>query len=217
MVSLQNEGTALTSDFIRAAIGPSVWDFGNEVLYRLCKEHPRHDSEEIVIAKVWLIGRSYAAAIERRRTVRETTAGDRFYECAVAPGIRQSKIDSWLRSLDTDKSGGVDVPLKVHGKVTDLFSTISQMQKRSLASKYLHFHFPERFYIYDSRACTALARLARPPRRPHVLGTDRQYAAFVHRCDALNERVRKVIGRRLSARELDKVLLAYKARAAGNA
>jgi hypothetical protein len=47
--------------------GPSKWDFGNEILYSMCRQNPFHDKPEIVTAKVWLIGRSYAAAIERGR------------------------------------------------------------------------------------------------------------------------------------------------------
>ena len=56
---------------LRAAVElarlPTLWDVGNEVLYELCTKHPRHAEIPAVIAKVWLIGRSYAAAIERRR------------------------------------------------------------------------------------------------------------------------------------------------------
>jgi len=50
-----------------------------------------------------------------------------------------------------------------------LFSKISGLNKRSLASKYLHFHVPELFYISDSRAYDAMrnsellsAKLAQP-------------------------------------------------------
>ena len=42
------------------------WAFGNEVLYRMCRESPLHEDPDVVVGKVWLIGRSYAAAIERR-------------------------------------------------------------------------------------------------------------------------------------------------------
>ena len=43
------------------------WDLGNSVLYNLCENNFDHSSDEKIIAKVWLIGRVYAAAIERRR------------------------------------------------------------------------------------------------------------------------------------------------------
>lgn len=72
-----------------------VWTFGNNVLYNLCREYPGHDSKPIVIAKIWLIGRSYSAAIERRRrsTVHSISDSDRFYEHIVAPALMDSFID----------------------------------------------------------------------------------------------------------------------------
>ncbi len=168
--------------------------------------------DETIIAKVWLIGRSYAAAIERRKKVGATPAGDRFYENTVVRAIKASPIDDWFEKLSNDRAGDIALSLKIHGKVTKLFSDISKMQKRSLASKYLHFHFPERFYIFDSRACGALANLVRPARKPRLAGSDSQYAAFFHRCELLNNDLQMLYGRRLNARELDKVLLTYAAK-----
>lgn len=47
---------------------------GNEVLYELCREKPldwsgdkKYNSRDALSAKMWLIGRSYAASPERRR------------------------------------------------------------------------------------------------------------------------------------------------------
>ena len=62
------------------------WDFGNNILYRMCKEYPNHNKEDVIIGKIWIIGRSYAAAIERRKNVDEYY-GDDFYFDAVAPKI----------------------------------------------------------------------------------------------------------------------------------
>lgn len=39
---------------------------GNKALYDLCKSYPMNDDVNGMIAKLWLIGRSYAASIERR-------------------------------------------------------------------------------------------------------------------------------------------------------
>ena len=38
-------------DFARAA---SPWVLGDGVLYDLCRRHPKHDSDDEIIAKVWL-------------------------------------------------------------------------------------------------------------------------------------------------------------------
>lgn len=42
------------------------WDLGNQVLYDVCRQNPDHTDEQAIIAKILLIGRTYAAAIERR-------------------------------------------------------------------------------------------------------------------------------------------------------
>jgi hypothetical protein len=57
----------ITQGDVDYALAPSIWDLGNQVLYSLCQAHPRHDHSDAIVAKVWLIGRSYAAAIERER------------------------------------------------------------------------------------------------------------------------------------------------------
>jgi hypothetical protein len=74
------------------------WDFGNEVLYRLCEEHPNHTNEDAILAKIWLVGRSYSAAIERRKDSREVN-GEAFYTTIVGPKMRRANIDKWLTGL----------------------------------------------------------------------------------------------------------------------
>src|SRR5688500_9905878 len=82
-------------DLVRRA---TMWDVGNQVLYDLCKRYPRHDQVDQIVAKVWLIGRAYSAAIERRRTKTEFL-GDAFYTQHVGPKLKQLRIDSWLSQL----------------------------------------------------------------------------------------------------------------------
>ena len=43
------------------------WDFGNNILYHLCKDNFQHEQEDVILTKVLFIGRIYAAAIERRK------------------------------------------------------------------------------------------------------------------------------------------------------
>lgn len=76
---------------IQVAQEHSKWKFGNDVLYKLCKDHPDHKSEDVVIAKIWLIGRAYSAAIERRKD-----KGSFSYEADVAPKIMESGLDEHL-------------------------------------------------------------------------------------------------------------------------
>jgi len=84
--------------FLRRAISETSWDFGNKVLYEICCANPDHKSDDVIIGKIWLIGRSYATAIERRAEI-EGAQGDAFYENEVAPKIRNSGIDGWFQEI----------------------------------------------------------------------------------------------------------------------
>jgi hypothetical protein len=200
----------LTSEFVESALLDKVWDVGNRVLYDLCAGSPEHTRDDVIIAKIWLIGRTYAAAVERRRD-KGDAVGDAFYETKVAPRIRDSDIDKWFKTLDTGANEDMALNLETHKRVMDLFTLISGLEKRSLASKYLHFHFPSRFYIYDSRAYNAISELTEPiGRKFSPLGEcDDVYARFSLRCRDLNQQIDSLAGRHLSPREFDKVLLAH--------
>jgi hypothetical protein len=200
----------LTSEFVESALLEKVWDVGNRVIYDMCAANREHVRDDVIIAKIWLIGRTYAAAIERRRD-KGDAIGDAFYETKVGPQIRDSDIDKWFEALDNGSNEDMALNLETHKRVLDLFTKISGLEKRSLASKYLHFHFPLRFYIYDSRACTVISALTKPigKRLPSLREHDDVYARFSLRCRDLNERIDSLAGRHLSTREFDKVLLAY--------
>ncbi len=150
----------LTQQMVNDATGSRAWDLGNETLYELCRKHPEHTDEQAIIAKVWLIGRSYAAAIERRKpNANETFEGGNFYTDNVVTKILKSPIDKWfsdlkdLKGADEQTMGAI---LNVHCELTNLFEKISGLENRSLVSKYLHFHFRHLFFIYDARAVSAL-------------------------------------------------------------
>jgi hypothetical protein len=157
-----------------------------------------------------IIGRVYAAAIERRKKVENNS--DKFYIKDVAPTIRKSKIDEWLRTLT-----GLERPTRencvqiiyVHKKVTDLFKKISGLEKRSLASKYLHFHFPKLFFIYDSRSSSVLNQVEPSPViwNPVFAKYDYTYARFFLRCMNFVERIDSQYRVYLTPRQLDKYLL----------
>ena len=200
----------LTHELVSSAVSETVWDFGNQVLYDMCRTNPEHTRDQIIIGKMWIIGRTYAAAIERRRRM-EVASGDAFYETVVAPKIRKSSIDSWFEAIRNGCNEDLALHLEVHVRMMNLFTEISGLEKRSLASKYLHFHFPDRFYIYDSRAHRVVSELAEPIRNtlPALRDHDDTYARFCLRCRGLHQRISSVLGRVTSMREFDKVLLAY--------
>ncbi len=195
---------------IHAAKKPTPWDVGNDVLYDLCRTRPGHVKGEDVIAKIWLIGRSYAAAIERRKGKSETN--DDFYVDVVAPMVVSSQIDSWLadaRMHEKPTEESFEVMLRVHHETVNLFREISGLDKRSLASKYLHFHVPGLFYIYDSRAIEGLRRLSKYTGRASRTGlqADGEYRKFCEKCFALQQHIEDRYRVSLTPRELDNLLL----------
>jgi len=187
---------------------PWFWDFGNKVLYDLCRKHPQHSDASIAAAKIWLIGRSYAAAIERRRLV---TPGN-FYRERVAPALVKSKIDEKLltvRSIGPLSERTFQAVVETHKYVTDLFSSISGQEKRSLASKYLHFHAPKMFFIFDSEAVKGMRHLSGITGRAgrSDLDSDNDYRKFAEKCLRLRVYIRQNHGVTLTPRQIDRLLL----------
>ncbi len=206
----------MTADFVKGALEKGhFWDVGNQVLYRLCAEHPGHSDVGVIASKIWLIGRAYAASVERRPKG-YGPSGDAFYVEYLGPKFRKANIDTWLRELavlPVDDSAAI---LKAHNKMTKLFKKYTGHERRSLASKYLHFHFPERFFIYDFRARGSVTNLTRSSYDRRKWETDRaeadvEYAEFWCRCDLLRGQIRNLTGHDLNPRQLDNILLAWSA------
>ena len=198
---------------VQKAMNPSQWDLGNRVLYDMCKYFPNHQDQGEILAKILLIGRVYSAAIERRRVIENL--GDDFYTCTVEPCLRKSKIDKWIsesRAVRLGSDEALDVMIKTHKEVTNLFSNISGLNKRSLASKYLHFHVPELFFIYDSRAAKGIASVSKlfgiKVKRRGI--GDATYEKFAEECHLLRLAILERYGIAMSPRQLDNLLLNYK-------
>jgi hypothetical protein len=197
------------------ADGSDVWAFGNGILYKLCRDYPEHKKPDVVGAKIWLIGRSYAAAVERRRNVDADNpiANDAFYKNVVIPKIIESKLDAKLDSLQPfskiDEHSIIPV-LEVHRYFVELLYEITELNKRSLASKYLHFHKPQLFYIYDSIASAGLSKVM-PKYRLRKSSSngkfDSAYSGFAFRLLELQKEIEQKYGEHLNPRQLDRMLL----------
>jgi len=201
----------ITKKDIDSVVADDNWAFMNRILYRMCSNNREHRNVSIVIAKGCLIGRSYSASIERRKTKARKRSSDDFYEKRVAPVIIKSDIDEWIsdfqghRTINEQNLGNV---ISTHSKVMKLFKKISGMDKRSLASKYLHFHLPNLFYIYDSRAVKGLrAILPRHKTRNTFTNCDDEYSKFCQKLFFLQNEIRKEYGQNLTTRQLDRLLL----------
>ncbi len=75
-----------TKQQINKALRKPPWDFGNQILYDICRNNFKHDRDDIIIAKILFIGRIYAAAVERRRN-KQDVINDNFYVDIIAPTI----------------------------------------------------------------------------------------------------------------------------------
>jgi hypothetical protein len=201
----------LTPEFADSALKYfEPWRLGNDVLYQLCEKYPKHDRVDVIIAKFWLIGRSYAAAVERRKIKEEgAPVGDDFYTEILAKRILDSEIDFWFEELLADRDDIYPMAVKIHKRLTCLLHGITKQYNRSLASKYLHFHFPNIFYIYDTRASGGLRK---------ILGSlqkvkfdkgefDINYAPFYGGCETVRERLQTLLKREVTPREVDCVLV----------
>ena len=129
----------------------SRWEFGNKILYKMCEEYPLHKDADVLSGKILLIGRSYAAAIERRKNA-DDYKGDDFYYDVVAPKMLEigDELDNRIEFLKNNTGVIFDcIPeiLSTHKFLMDAFKEMTGLEKRSLASKYLHFHCPEKFFI----------------------------------------------------------------------
>lgn len=187
------------------------WHFGNEILYDLCRKYPLHTEVDVVLAKILLIGRVYAAAIERRKS--KVNENDDFYLSDVAPKIIKSPIDRWIEKAKDKKRSAVeslDTMIEIHAKTTQLFSKISGLEKRSLASKYLHFHVPGLFFIYDTRAVEGMRAVSHIVGRatPYSGAGDKEYRKFAGKCARLRSYCVSEFGINLQPRQVDNLLLA---------
>lgn len=194
------------------------FELGNKYLYDLCKIHPRHEKEDEIHAKVWLIGRAYAAAIERGRS--GDGSSDRFYRDEVIPAFMKNgkKLDAGIAKLNASEGGfreNTEIALALHKQLLDIIYRITKKEKRSLVSKYLHFHCPDLVPIYDSRVCAAARKIVNRPVIPSDWKKkkfDAEYATFFARILAIAEEIEKKTGDQVKPRDIDDFLLDFEAR-----
>ena len=194
-----------------AALTSNEWTLADKVLYDLCERYPSHSASDEVIAKVWLIGRGYAAPIERGRS--GAMSSERFYSAVVAPAVLHSSIDQYLAQVDLyrccEDPSDAEVVLAIHATLMKAFHAASGRANRSLAAKYLHFHRPLFFPIFDSRASAAIRVMTSGRVQGDFPKGDSEYRAFVARFVALRHWILVNHDLIMTPRAIDRVLLAY--------
>ncbi|MBK8567444.1 MAG: hypothetical protein IPN76_30020 [Saprospiraceae bacterium] len=193
----------------------TCWDFGNKILYNLCQDYPSHNKDDIILTKVLFIGRIYAAAVERRKNKNDDPIiNDNFYIDNVIPAFINSNIDNNLKKLKGKQlsTNNILEILKVHNELVKILTKITELNKRSFASKYLHFHLPNLFFIYDSRAVQAMRKFTSkiPIELQYILqekGIDKEYAKFFCKSFDLKTRIETTHKSRITTRQLDNLLM----------
>jgi len=133
----------------------------DNILYDMCKRWPHHNDLPAVQAKVTIIGRTYAAGLERkggedyRKGILETVAN--------TLNKNSTRIDrdvATLRNLKQLSMIVQDCILGTHGNMVSLLrkETKTKLNFRSFVSKYLHFHAPI-VPLFDSRASSVIREL----------------------------------------------------------
>ena len=194
----------LTREFIADALSQSNIDPRSRALYELCFLQRDHLRDEPVADKLRLIARLYA----EYGSALGTAGG--FSPEYSAHRLTQSSVDRWFGILATAENLDAGLLLELHKRVMDVFADLPESTARSLASKYLHFHFPELFCIYDAEVEAALHSLMHGDCGFLALADfDPVYGRFLACCRKLVDHLKPEIGRRLSPRELDRVLRAW--------
>ncbi|TCJ15802.1 hypothetical protein EZJ19_06200 [Parasulfuritortus cantonensis] len=191
----------ITREFIADVLAESVLDPRTRALYELCFMHRTHFQDEIVADKLRMIVRVCA-----ERGVEVPGFSPEF----AAHRLGQSGVDRWFAGIATAERIDPALMFEMHKRVMDVFADMPADQARSVASKYLHFHFPELYFIYDGRVAAAAYALGSGDcgylaRSEH----DPEYGRFFSCCRKLVERLAEPAGRRLTPRELDRVLRAW--------
>ena len=102
--------------------------------------------------------------------------------------------------------------LKVHLYLTNLTKNLTEQNKRSFSSKYLHFHLPDLFFIYDTRAVKAIGLLNinlqdEYKQQIDIKAVDKEYASFFYKCFAKKTNLENQFNRKISTRHFDNILM----------
>lgn len=211
---MKHPTVGITRKDVLGAMDPTIWDFANDWLYKLCRQYPKHIDESHCIAKVWLIGRSYSASIERKSA---PAGADKLYK-EVAPKMQRSKLDELIAALPDGRSSYLtrfSRGVEVHAELIKIWCSAGAKGKRSLASKYLHFHRSNIFPILDSFALGAIRKVTPGMRHLDQLSAatgDETYMAFCTRYAWLLNHIEERFQLHPSLRQVDQLLLAIAGR-----
>lgn len=192
----------------------SLWSFSNNILYDLCNNFFEHKTDEHILTKILFIGRVYAAAVERRKN-KNKIQNDDFYKNEIIPIFINSTLDerlAKLKNMNFMDSNTIKYALETHDYLVNILHEITDQNKRSFSSKYLHFHIPEMYFIYDSRSIKGIRKFINKIPKEHqsileLSNIDSEYAKFYIKCFELKNQITLNYGISLTNREIDNLLI----------
>jgi hypothetical protein len=197
----------------------TVYDLGNSMLYDLCKNNFEHTSIGAILAKTILIGRAYAVALDRGKDkgkseeekLNQLLINDDFYQHTVVPLFMNSDLDddlAKLRNVDSPKGHEKEI-LLLHNKLKERLKPINNQDKISFCSKYLHFHLPNLYFIYDSRAKSVINQfvIKKEVKFFENPDFDPDYAKFFSKALCIQQTIERDFKEKLSPRQIDNLFL----------
>lgn len=191
----------LSREFVTDALSQSILDPRCRALYDLCYIQRDHLRREAAAEKLRMMMRLYAeqGMLPAGFSLETTTLS-----------LQRACVDCWFSAMATAECLDTALVLNLHKRLMDLFPELPRAEACALASRYLHFHFPELFFVFDSRVeAVALVLTRGEGEAPAGEEQDPGYARFVGACLELVDGMVPLVGRRLSPRELDRVLRAW--------
>jgi phage-related protein len=136
------------------------WALFDDVLYDMCKAHPRHSKADVVNAKVGIIARAYATGIERK-IPSDGTQGSSLANLTSFVAKHGREVDVALAPLrrfaEPLSAKSLKIIVEQHGRLVNMLRPLlrDQQSSRSFWSKYMHFHCPV-VPVYDSYVARAI-------------------------------------------------------------
>lgn len=202
---------------ISQATSPQKDDYLNSVLYGMCKKSPGHTDIGVIYAKLSIIGRTYAAALER--TSKKEKKSNAIFSMAISKIIKDGELDALINkarmvklptSLEFSNADleAISKILAPHAYLSRVLSQAAEIGKVSLSSKYLHFHLPDLYPIYDKYSRKNISKFTSGiGNKLKYENCDESYAKFFIRCLLLKNSLMKNHQKKLSMRQIDNLLL----------
>lgn len=196
--------------------GCPPFDILNNMLYEAVENNPSNLDRSQIIGKLMLIGRTYSASVERRKTNGHIKDDRQALEVviAAAEAIARSKVDYLLSTIGQNEKLTVErvsVAADIHLEICSALAEANGRENSSLASKYLHFHRPNFFPIVDSYVregwSWVMEAMQQSYRGWRVLGKVARYGDWCEKIVSLQADIERNLGYSVSLRQVDSYLL----------